>query len=115
LDVHPGPDYRGQRAPKANGALIRAVDNWRMGGQENDIIQSGLASTNDAESALIETLTGNRAYTALVRGVITQPASLLSRFTAFSNRHRRNHLPDKLLCRNWVASYRKSCDQFHGH
>jgi serine protease AprX len=54
----------------ANGALVRADDNWRTGGQENEISQSGLAPTNDAESALIETLAGNgSAYTALVRGV----------------------------------------------
>jgi subtilisin family serine protease len=54
----------------ANGALVRADDNWRSGGQENEISQSGLAPTNDAESALIETLAGNGAsYTALVRGV----------------------------------------------
>jgi len=53
----------------ANGAVVRADDNWRTGGQENEIMQSGLAPTNDAESALIETLAGNGAYTALVRGV----------------------------------------------
>ncbi|PZR73402.1 MAG: hypothetical protein DLM73_10835 [Chthoniobacterales bacterium] len=38
----------------ANGNLVRADDNWRTGGQETEIIQSGVASTNDLESALIE-------------------------------------------------------------
>ena len=54
----------------ANGALIRADDNWRTGGQETEIMQSGVAPTNDLESALIETLPANNAaYTAIVRGV----------------------------------------------
>ena len=52
----------------ANGVIVRADDNWRTGGQETEIMQSGLAPTNDLESALIETLSGNAAYTALVRG-----------------------------------------------
>jgi len=54
----------------ANGALVRADDNWRTGGQESEIVQSGVAPTNDSESALIETLPANNAaYTAIVRGV----------------------------------------------
>lgn len=53
----------------ANGALIRANDNWRSGGQETEIIQTGVAPANDLESALIETLAPNAAYTAIVRGV----------------------------------------------
>ncbi len=54
----------------ANGTLIRADDNWRTGGQENEIIQTGVAPSNDSESALIETLPANNAgYTAIVRGV----------------------------------------------
>ena len=53
----------------ANGALVRVDDNWRTGGQETEIMQSGLAPTSDLESALIETLAGNGAYTAIVRGV----------------------------------------------
>lgn len=53
----------------ANGSLVRADDNWRTGGQENEIIQSGIAPKNDFESALIETLPANNAaYTAIVRG-----------------------------------------------
>jgi hypothetical protein len=54
----------------ANGAIIRANDNWRTGGQETEIMQSGVAPTNDLESVLIETLPANNAaYTAIVRGV----------------------------------------------
>lgn len=53
----------------ANGAVIRSDDNWRTGGQENEIIQTGVAPSNDSESALIETLPANNAgYTAIVRG-----------------------------------------------
>jgi subtilisin family serine protease len=53
----------------ANGTVIRADDNWRMGGQEAEIMQTGLAPPNDLESALIETLSSNTNYTAIVRGV----------------------------------------------
>jgi hypothetical protein len=54
----------------ANGTVIRSDDNWRTGGQENEIIQTGVAPSNDSESALIETLPANNAgYTAIVRGV----------------------------------------------
>ncbi|HSV63194.1 MAG TPA: S8 family serine peptidase, partial [Chthoniobacterales bacterium] len=53
----------------ANGGLVRANDNWRSGGQETEIMQSGLAPANDLESALIETLSANATYTAIVRGV----------------------------------------------
>ena len=52
----------------ANGGLVRADDNWRTGGQETAIMQSGLAPANDLESALIETLSSNVTYTAIVRG-----------------------------------------------
>jgi subtilisin family serine protease len=52
----------------ANGGLIRADDNWRTGGQQNEILQTGVAPTNDLESALIEILPGNGAsYTAILR------------------------------------------------
>jgi hypothetical protein len=53
----------------ANGGVVRANDNWRTGGQEAEIIQTGLAPPNDLEAALIETLSGNAGYTAIVRGV----------------------------------------------
>jgi hypothetical protein len=52
----------------ANGGLIRADDNWRTGGQETEILQTGVAPANDLESALVETLPGNGAgYTAVLR------------------------------------------------
>ena len=53
----------------SSGALLQGNDNWRTGGQETEIIQSGVVPTDDKESALIETLSGNAAYTAIVRGV----------------------------------------------
>jgi hypothetical protein len=54
----------------ANGGLIRANDNWRRGGQESEIMQTGVAPSNDAEAALIETLpSSSSGYTAIVRGV----------------------------------------------
>ena len=53
-----------------NGTLIRANDNWRTGGQEAEIIATGVPPGNDLESALVETLPGNGAlHTAIVRGV----------------------------------------------
>lgn len=53
-----------------NGTLLRENDNWRIGGQEAEIIASTVAPTNNLESALIHTLPGNGAsYTAIVRGV----------------------------------------------
>lgn len=53
-----------------NGALIRENDNWRIGGQEAEIIATGIPPSNDQESAILATLPGNGAgYTAIVRGV----------------------------------------------
>ncbi len=49
-----------------NGALIRSNDNWRSD-QEIQIVDSDLAPTNEAESAIVETLPV-AAYTAIVRG-----------------------------------------------
>ena len=52
----------------ANGALIRANDNWRDD-QETGIAATGLAPTNNLESAILETLPANGAtYTAILRG-----------------------------------------------
>jgi hypothetical protein len=52
----------------SNGAVLMANDNWRSS-QEAEIIASGIAPTNDAESAIVATLQGNNAaYTAIVRG-----------------------------------------------
>lgn len=50
----------------SSGVIIASNDNWRLA-QQTEINASGLAPTNDAESALIRTLNpGN--YTAIVRG-----------------------------------------------
>ncbi len=57
------------------GALVRANDDWRVGSQgfpsqETEIIATGLAPTNDQESAIVAILPANGAgYTAIVRGV----------------------------------------------
>ena len=40
----------------ANGGLIRANDNWRIGGQEADIIATTIPPSHDSESAIVETL-----------------------------------------------------------
>jgi phospholipase/lecithinase/hemolysin len=50
----------------ANGVIIRSDDNWRDS-QESLIQSAGLAPTNDAESAIIRSLTPG-GYTAVVRG-----------------------------------------------
>jgi hypothetical protein len=52
------------------GALIRSNDNWRVGGQESEILLTGIQPRNDFESAIVATLPANNsAYTAIVRGV----------------------------------------------
>ncbi len=52
-----------------NGTVVRSNDDWRTGGQAAEIIASTVPPTNDAESALVETLAGNgAAYTAIVQG-----------------------------------------------
>ena len=50
-----------------DGVLITSNDNWRLGGQEMAIVQSGLAPSEDRESALIATLEP-ATYTALIKG-----------------------------------------------
>ena len=50
----------------ANGAVIRSNDDWRDS-QESLIESTGLAPTNDAESAIIRSLEAG-SYTAIVRG-----------------------------------------------
>ena len=50
----------------ANGAVIRSDDDWRDS-QESLIQSTGLAPTNDAESAIIRSLEAG-SYTAIVRG-----------------------------------------------
>jgi hypothetical protein len=50
-----------------SGALLQSNDNWRSH-QEQDIIDTTVPPSNDAESAIVQTLSpGN--YTAIVRGV----------------------------------------------
>ena len=49
-----------------NGAVIASNDNWRSD-QEAEIIATGIPPTNDAESAILATLTPD-SYTAIVSG-----------------------------------------------
>ncbi len=51
----------------SNGILIAANDDWRKGGQEAEIIASGLPPPDDLEAAVILPL-GPGAYTAVVDG-----------------------------------------------
>lgn len=55
----------------ANGVLLAQDDDWRQG-QETQLITSGLAPTEDAESAILLTLKPG-AYTAIVRGKNDSP------------------------------------------
>lgn len=53
----------------SSGGLIASNDNWRSD-QQAEIIATGIAPTNDLESAIVATLPANNsAYTAIVRGV----------------------------------------------
>ena len=50
--------------------LIRSNDDWRTGGQEQEIIDTLIPPANDLESAIVETLAANgAAYTAIVSAV----------------------------------------------
>ena len=52
-----------------SGTLIRANDDWRVGGQEAEVLATGIPPSNDLESAIVATLPANNAnYTAIVRG-----------------------------------------------
>ena len=51
----------------ANGATIASNDNWRDS-QEAEIEATGIPPIDDAESAILSTLTPGE-YTAIVRGV----------------------------------------------
>jgi len=51
----------------SNGAVIASNDNWRIGGQEAEIIASTVPPTNDLESAIVATLPP-APHTAIVRG-----------------------------------------------
>ena len=50
----------------SNGQTI-TNDNWRTGGQQTEIQQSGLAPSDDRESAIIRTVSAGN-YTAIIRG-----------------------------------------------
>ncbi|MDQ6624821.1 MAG: hypothetical protein M3Y69_01590 [Verrucomicrobiota bacterium] len=51
----------------ANGTIVRENNDWKET-QQAEIQATGVAPTNDRESALVQTLTGGGAYTAIVRG-----------------------------------------------
>jgi hypothetical protein len=48
--------------------LLFSNDNWRESTQQIEIQNSGLAPTNDAESAIVWTLAPGETYTAVMRG-----------------------------------------------
>ena len=52
------------------GTVLDENDNWIQSPNKQAIIDTGVAPTNDFESAIIATLpSGNAQYTAIVRGV----------------------------------------------
>jgi hypothetical protein len=51
-----------------NGVLLQSNDNWRTGGQEAEIIATGIPPSDDLESAIVRPLAAG-SYTAIVRGV----------------------------------------------
>lgn len=56
----------------SSGGLISSNDNWRTT-QEQEIIATGVAPSNDLESAIVATVPANTSnYTAIVRGVNNQ-------------------------------------------
>src|SRR5262249_49144640 len=50
-----------------SGALLASDDDWRTGGQEAEIIATGIPPSDDRESAIVATLTPG-PYTAIVAG-----------------------------------------------
>jgi hypothetical protein len=69
----------------SNGTLIRANDNWRSD-QEAEITATGIAPSNDAESAVVATLPANgAAYTAIVRGANSSTGVALVEVYALTN------------------------------
>ena len=50
----------------ANGALVATNDNWK-GTQKSEIEATGLAPSDDRESAIVKTLAAG-AYTVIVQG-----------------------------------------------
>jgi hypothetical protein len=54
----------------SSGGIILSNDNWRVGGQEADIIATGIPPTSEMESAIVADLPANNsAYTAIMRGL----------------------------------------------
>src|SRR5207249_691160 len=54
----------------SSGGLIASNDNWRTGGQEAEIIATGIPPSDNLESAIVAPVPANgAAYTAIVRGV----------------------------------------------
>jgi hypothetical protein len=54
----------------SSAGLIFSNDNWRIGGQEAEIIATTIPPNDDSESAIVANLPANNsAYTAIVRGV----------------------------------------------
>jgi hypothetical protein len=51
----------------SDGHVIQANDDWRIGGQEQEIANSGVAPTDDHESAIIATLPAG-SYTVILSG-----------------------------------------------
>ena len=51
-----------------NGTQLGSNDDWRNGGQENEIIGTGVAPSNELESAFILNLPAGAQTTAIVRG-----------------------------------------------
>jgi hypothetical protein len=51
-----------------NGNTIAVNDNWKDGAQAAQIQASGLAPSNDLESAILQVVPSG-AYTAVVRGI----------------------------------------------
>lgn len=73
-----GPSLTGSGVPGAlpdptlelyqGNTLLFANDDWRSSTQQAEIENSGLAPSNEAESAIIWTLTPGQTYTAVMRG-----------------------------------------------
>lgn len=51
------------------GQLLMENDDWKSGGQESDLLVTGLFPSNDLESAIVLVLVPYGSYTAIVRGL----------------------------------------------
>ena len=78
----------------SNGILIADNDDWRQGGQEAEIIASGLPPPNDLEAAVILPL-GPGAYTAIVDGAggTTGPRALYKWYSLATPAHELDPAP----------------------